>query len=72
MSEAARSKESGITRFVTIGFAIPLRVPAGRQRLVALFTLQAGRVPVLAARRLLLREVDLLVAPGTLRHGEDN
>jgi len=45
-----------------------LSMPTRSERLAALGTLEAGGMPVLTHRCLLLREVDLLLTPRALRH----
>jgi len=68
MAETSRAKESGVARLVAIRLALVLSVVSWSQCLAALGALETSGVPVLSHRRLLLREIDFLLASRTLRH----
>jgi len=68
MTEASRSVESGVAWIVAIRLSPVLSMVARGQGLVTLGTLEAGSVPVLPHRGLLLRKIHLLITSRALRH----
>lgn len=64
------SEESGITRLVTIRFALVLGMLTRRQCLVALLALETLRMPVFAERCFLLGEIYFFLTSRTLWHVE--